>query len=47
MHLLPINITTEQREFLFGRKAKKNIDVAVQIRIAINDYIKKIEEEEK
>lgn len=41
MHVLPINITQEQKTYLFERKEQMKIDVAVQIREAIDDYIDK------
>lgn len=39
MHLIPVNITEEQKQFLFERKEKLGIDVSVQIRKAIDEYI--------
>ena len=41
MHILPTNITEKQKTFLFKRRTKTKIPVSVQIREALDDYIKK------
>lgn len=47
MHVIPLNITGQQKEKLFERKTKTNIPVAAQIREAIDMYFKNMEDGEK
>jgi len=44
MHVLPVNITQEQKTFLEYRKTKTGIDMSVQVRKAIDDYMIKHKE---
>ena len=44
MHLISVFIREKQDSFLKKRKKDTGIKVATQIREAIDDYIKKIEE---
>ena len=41
MHQKLLNITEQQKTFLFDRKKELGIDVSVQIREAIDDYAEK------
>lgn len=39
MHVIPVNITEQQKEKLFEIKKTTNVPVAAQIRKAIDNYL--------
>lgn len=47
MHVIPLNITEQQKEKLFKRKLETKIPVAAQIREAIDMYFKNMRDGEK